>query len=196
MISGDKLNGLVLAGGKSSRMGGNDKGMAIWHGKPQRYHMADLLASLCTEVFISCRPDQVAGIDPNYTALPDTYPDAGPTGGILTALEKASTAGWLVVACDLPLLDAATLQFLVSHRNVHAIATTFESPHDHLPEPLITIWEPASYPVLLAKLQEGFKCPRKILINNPVSILAPPNPQSLMNVNTPADAAIAQTIKQ
>ena len=51
------LNGLVLAGGKSERMG-FDKSVLNWHGKAQRYYMADMLAPFCDEVFLSCRPDQ------------------------------------------------------------------------------------------------------------------------------------------
>ncbi|MEP6951744.1 MAG: NTP transferase domain-containing protein, partial [Ginsengibacter sp.] len=48
------LNGLVLAGGKSERMG-YDKGMIVWHGREQQYYLADLLKNLCEEVYISCR---------------------------------------------------------------------------------------------------------------------------------------------
>ncbi len=196
MISGGGkplLKGLVLAGGKSIRMG-QDKGMSVWHGKPQRYYVADLLSAVCEEVFISCRPEQVDSIDKGYKTLPDQYEGAGPAGGILTAQENDPNAGWLVVACDLPFLDKETLQFLVENRNCDSIATTFESPFDHLPEPLITIWEPASYPILLAKLNEGFKCPRKILLNNPVTILNAPDSTALMNVNTPTDAETAKNI--
>lgn len=49
------VNGLVLAGGRSLRMG-RDKGAIAWHGKPQREYAADMLKNLCGEVFISCRP--------------------------------------------------------------------------------------------------------------------------------------------
>ncbi len=190
-----KIKGLVLAGGKSVRMG-QDKGMTQWHGQPQRYYMADMLATICDEVFISCREDQVAGIDTRYIPLTDNpnYAGSGPTAAILSAFEKHPDCTWLVVACDLPLLNKDTLQFLIDNRNTSGIATTFKSPHDGLPEPLITIWEPSSYPILLAKLQEGYKCPRKVLINNPATILDPPYPQALMNANTPEDATIVQKI--
>lgn len=179
-----KLNGLVLAGGKSVRMG-QDKGAIAWHGKEQRYYMADLLAGLCTETFISCRPEQQSDIASAYTALPDTFTGLGPYGAILSAFREQPDAAWLVVACDLPLLDKATLQHLIQNRNSSALATTYASPHDGFPEPLITIWEPKSYPVLLSFLAQGYTCPRKVLRNTDIALLQPLHPDALMNVNTP-----------
>jgi len=177
------LNGLVLAGGKSLRMG-YDKSSIEWHGKEQRYYMADLLKQYCDEVFISCRADQQNEVDSYYKTLPDTFVDLGPYGAILSAFREKPDAAWLVVACDLPLLDAEILQDLVAHRNPSAVATTFESPFDGLPEPLITIWEPKAYPVLLSFLSQGYTCPRKALRNNDVHIIKTENADALMNVNT------------
>jgi len=177
------LNGLVLAGGKSLRMG-YDKSSIEWHGKEQRYYMADLLKQYCDEVFISCRADQQNEVDSHYKTLPDTFVDLGPYGAILSAFREKPDAAWLVVACDLPLLDAEILQDLVAHRNPSAVATTFESPFDGLPEPLITIWEPKAYPVLLSFLSQGYTCPRKALRNNDVHIIKAENADALMNVNT------------
>ena len=188
-----KLNGLVLAGGKSQRMG-NPKDKINWHGKEQRYFAADLLAPFCDEVFISCRQDQLENFDPNYKALTDTFLNMGPFGGILSALRSQRDKAWLVVACDLPLLDEKSLEFLIKNRNIEKAATTYESPFDGLPEPLITIWEPKSYPLLLNFLGSGITCPRKVLINSDTLILKPGNPDSLMNVNTPEDMAKAQEI--
>lgn len=188
------LNGLVLAGGRSVRMG-QDKGAMTWHGKEQRYHIADLLSSFCDSVYISCRPDQLSVIDPSYRTIADNVEGAGPLVGILSAFQKFPQVAWLVVACDLPLLSSISLQQLISGRDKTAIATTFSSPFDGLPEPLITIWEPASYTALLAHLAEGFKCPRKALIRNAgnVSILTPDAPDELLNTNTPEDTAQVYT---
>ena len=66
------LNGLVLAGGKSTRMG-EDKGILQWYGKEQRYYVADMLATFCEEVFISCRPEQTNAIDKNYKVIEDEF---------------------------------------------------------------------------------------------------------------------------
>lgn len=185
------INGLVLAGGKSKRMG-SDKGIMEWHGKEQRYYIADLLKNFCEEVFISCRADQEKEIDTNYKTLSDTFLNLGPYGGILSALHSDRNKAWLVVACDLPLLDEYTIKYLIEKRDPQSIATTFESPYDGLPEPLITIWEPQSYPVLLEFLGRGYTCPRKVLINSDKAILKPPHPEALMNVNTPEDAEKAK----
>lgn len=189
------LNGLVLAGGKGKRLG-RDKGLITWQKKEQRYHIADLLKNECEEVFISCRAEQESEIPAEYQALPDTFLNLGPYGGILSALRARPERAWLVVACDLPLLDAQTLRFLAENRNRKTIATTFISPHDGLPEPLITIWEPESYSVLLSFLAKQYSCPRKVLLNSEVTLLQPPCPDALLNVNTPEDAERAKQILQ
>lgn len=187
------LNGLILAGGKSLRMGEN-KAQINWHGRAQQYHAADMLSPFCESVYISCKAEQQKEIDKPYNSLPDTFLDMGPFGGILSALRSQSDHAWLVVACDLPLLNHATIEFLVKNRSAESIATTYESPHDGLPEPLITIWEPESYLKLLEFLGRGITCPRKVLMNAPAMILRSVDPEALMNVNTPADARKAREI--
>ena len=180
------LNGLVLAGGKSERMG-FDKGAVSWHGKEQRYYMADMLKSFCDEVFISCRADQQAEIDDKYPSIADTFTGLGSFGAILSAFREKPDSAWLVVACDLPLVDENTLKYLTDNRDVSTVATAYQSSFDNFPEPLITIWEPKSYPVLLSFLAQGYSCPRKVLINSDVCLLNAPNPDDLTNVNTPEE---------
>ncbi len=180
------LNGLVLAGGHSRRMG-RDKGAIPWHGIPQRDHMVQVLRPFCEEVFISCRPEQQQDVGTDNIALPDTFLDLGPFGALLSAFRAQPNRAWLVVACDLPLLGSDTIDFLLHQRRVSSTATTFRSPSDHLPEPLITIWEPHAYPLLLSFLAQGYSCLRKVLIHSDVHIVEPPSPDALLNVNTPDD---------
>ncbi len=179
------LYGLVLAGGKSQRMG-KDKGQIDYHGKPQRLHMADVLNEICDETFLSVQSSKKETVT-DYPFLEDTFYDLGPFGAIASAFRHRPNAAWLVVACDLPLLDLETLDFLVKNRNISAIATAFNSPVNQFPEPLISIWEPKSYPVLLQFLAQGFSCPRKVLINSDVELVDAPDGQKLMNVNKPEE---------
>ncbi|HEY6974678.1 MAG TPA: NTP transferase domain-containing protein [Chitinophagaceae bacterium] len=187
------LNGLVLAGGKSERMG-HDKGSIQWHGKEQRYYLADLLKQICKDVFISCRKKQKHEIDSKYKVLADTFSGLGPYGGILSAFRKYPDAAWLVTACDLPLLNLDVLQQLIKNRNSSAIATAFEGPSDGLPEPLITIWEPKAYPILLSFLSQGYSCPRKVLRNNDIHLIKAANADALINVNTPEELEMVSSI--
>ncbi len=178
------LFGLVLAGGKSIRMG-EDKGAISYHGKPQREYVAELLNKQCKTTYVSCLPEQA--IDSKFPLLFDSFTGLGPFGAIASAFRSNPDKAWLVVACDLPLLDKATLQYLVRHRNSSKAATAFQSPVNEFPEPLIAIWEPRSYPILLQFLTQGYSCPRKVLINSDIELLEVENAEALMNVNSPEE---------
>lgn len=180
------LNGLVLAGGRSVRMG-KDKGLLSWHGQQQRYFLYGLLEDFCDEVFISCRQEQACSIDKKYRVIKDEQENRGPLGAIVSAFHQNKNTAWLVVACDLPLMDAATINYLIGSRNISCNATSFKSPHDGLPEPLITIWEPTALILLEAALAEGRHCPRKVLLHTPIQLLQALNPAALTNANTPED---------
>jgi molybdopterin-guanine dinucleotide biosynthesis protein A len=178
------LHGLVLAGGQSARMQ-RDKGLLDYHGKPQREYAYELLSEFCGEVYLSCRADQVSELEGQFRVVPDTFLGLGPNGGILSAFQHNPDAAWLVVACDLPYLNRETLQYLVENRRPARVATAFMDSQHEFPEPLITIYEPKSYPVLLQMLGLGYSCPRKTLINSDVALLRAPDSQALTNVNEP-----------
>lgn len=179
------LNGLVLAGGKSERMG-QDKGLLNYHGMPQREYLQQLLAVRCENSYLSFRPEQLSQEDLTASSLlSDSFTGLGPYGAILSAFRKQPNHAWLVVACDLPLLDGSTLDHLIKNRNPSKIATAIYNPSTDFPEPLITIWEPKAYPVLLQFLAQGYSCPRKVLINSDLELIRLPDPTVLKNVNDP-----------
>ena len=182
------LKGLILAGGASSRMG-EDKAQMSYHGQPQARYLAQLLAELGIEPHFSVK-NQPIFTETNWPSIPDTFSDLGPLGAILSAFRHDPNAAWLVLACDLPLMDTATLSQLIGGRQVSKLATSFISPDspEGFPEPLVAIWEPRAYPMALQFLAQGYTCPRKILINTSIEKIVPRHPAALNNVNTP-DAA-------
>ena len=190
------LKALILVGGKSTRMG-TDKAFLNYHGKPQYTFLADILRGLNIETYISCREEQATQFADNHTVITDTFLELGPLGAILSAFREDPNAAWLVLACDLPLLDTETLQFLISNRNPSLKATSFKSSEskEGFPEPLIAIWEPRAYPTLLQFLAQGISCPRKVLINSEIELLQPPIEAALMNVNTPEERAFIENHK-
>lgn len=174
--------GLVLAGGKSQRMG-EDKGALQYYEKPHREHTADLISKYCFQTFISCRKNQDEMIETDHKKLYDTFEGLGPYGGILSAFREQPNMAWLTIACDLPYMSKETVQFLFKHRNPTKLATCFYNPETKFPEPLITIWEPRSYPVLLEFLSQGYSCPRKVLINTDIEMIEMPDPSEMHNAN-------------
>ncbi len=186
-----KLNALILAGGKSTRMG-QDKALISYHNMAQWQYLGNILRGVGLDVFISCQEDQAAHFQ-GENCIFDSFIGLGPLGAILSAFREDPNAAWLVVACDLPLLDKTTLKFLIDNRNPSRIATTYRSPEskEGFPEPLITIWEPKSYAILLQFLAQGISCPRKVLINSDVQLLDASEPETLMNANTPEEKATA-----
>lgn len=179
-----KLKGLVLAGGKSLRMG-HDKGAIAYHGIPQREFMANLLSNFCDEVFLSVREEQE--LQSNFQIIKDTFIGMGPFGGILSAFKQDPNAAWFTVATDIPFVDQEALNKLVKNRNISKIATCFHNSKTGFPEPLITIWEPRAYPAMLRFLGDGYNCPRKVLINSDVEEIEVPSEKVFTNINTPED---------
>ena len=185
------LKGLVLAGGRSTRMQ-RDKALLDYHGCSQIDFSFRLLSEICPQVFLSCRPDQQNEASRRtFPILTDQFLEMGPTSGILSALatglqQDDGPSAWLVLACDLPKADSGLLRLLVANRNPFRLATTFRG-GDGFPEPLCSIWEPKSFPRLLQFLGLGRDCPRKCLINSSVALLDPPTAAALDNGNTPAD---------
>lgn len=184
------LTGLLVAGGKSRRMGRDKAGLPSPDG-PLWRRTWDILRSVCPDTCISIRPGQsLPGyLDGEALLLEDTLPDAGPLAGILAAFEARPECAWLVVACDLPLLDRATLEQLVHARQTGMLATSYRSNFDGKPEPLCAIYEPATAPLLKESLGGDHPCPRRFLMQNSarVSLLDLVQPFALENANTPED---------
>ncbi|MBT3587003.1 MAG: molybdopterin-guanine dinucleotide biosynthesis protein B [Halobacteriovoraceae bacterium] len=181
------LKGLILTGGRSSRMG-SDKGALAYHGVNQIDYLQSLLNPHCEEVLVSCREDQAQHyFTENHQQLHDRFLGLGPSGGILSALQSDPNSAWLVIACDLPHLKETDLEQLIKNRDPFKMATTFENPEKGWPEPLCAIWEPHAYPRLLQYVGLGWPCPRKVLMNSNIKTIIPENKIALENANTPED---------
>ncbi len=191
-VSAAPIWGLILAGGRSSRMG-RDKALLAYHGKTQIEWTAERARAICAWVYLSVRPDQTA--DPARAVLPqivDQHTDMGPIAGILAAQALAPDVAWLVLACDLPYIDETTLKHLAAARDPARVATAYISTHDGLPEPLCAIYEPKSRALIEAYVASGKDCPRKFLIQNDALLVEQPHPHALDNVNTAEEFEAAE----
>jgi molybdopterin-guanine dinucleotide biosynthesis protein A len=178
------IKGLVLAGGKSVRMQ-RDKGALEYHGVNQRTFIYQQFQQLGIAGYVSCRQEQAEEMEKELPLLLDSFEGLGPLGALLSAFRNDPDSAWLAIACDLPYLTLDTIKQLLDNRDSSQLATAFQSPFDEFPEPLITIWEPRSYPVLLSFLSQGYSCPRKVLINSDIKLIQAENAKDLSNINHP-----------
>ena len=185
--------GLVLAGGKSTRMQRDKATLSYRDGKTQLEWAMGIVGSHAERTFVSVRPGQNDPLRARFEQIVDTREGLGPIAGILAAQARYPDAAWLVVACDLPFIDNGTLEYLLAERDPARQATAFRSGHfgnptpNGLPEPLCAIYEPASRAAILAHVASGKDCPRKFLINADTKLIDQPNPRALDNVNTPEE---------
>lgn len=189
MTSAQHLYGLVLAGGKSRRMG-QDKALLQREGRSQIENVFALLQPVTDRQFVSARREQFD--DPERGRFPqivDRYDDIGPVAGILSAMDEHPVVDWLVVACDLPNLDNATLRFLIDRISMDKPFTAYRSSYDGLPEPLCAVYRSGSESLIRGFVDDGLVCPRKMLIRAETELLQLPNPAALDNINTPDDLA-------
>ncbi|TGV01484.1 molybdenum cofactor guanylyltransferase [Flavivirga rizhaonensis] len=124
MIDKKNITGIILAGGKSSRMG-TDKGFLILNEKPFIQHSMDALKPLVSEIIIvSDNPDyDILG----YKRVTDTIKDAGPVAGICSGLEASKTDYNLVLSCDIPLIKTGILDKLIVNTDADSDIIQIES---------------------------------------------------------------------
>ena len=107
MIPSEHITGLILAGGRGSRMGGVDKGLQNHHGVPLAMHALMRLSPQVGELMINANRNLGAYESMGAPVWPDTLSDyAGPLAGFLTGLERCETPYLVTVPCDSPLFPA------------------------------------------------------------------------------------------
>lgn len=186
-LSENALYGLVLAGGRSRRMG-QDKARLLRGDQSQLAYVVQLLEELVDRVFVSARADQQEETERRqFEQIIDRYQDVGPVAGILSALEEFPDVDWLILACDLPNIDAQTVSHLVQHRSPEKPFTAYISSRDGLPEPLCAVYTSNCAGIVRRFVADNIVCPRKILIRSDTLLLEQTNPHALDNVNTPDD---------
>lgn len=183
------IYGLLLVGGKSQRMG-QDKALLRYAAESQLERGVVLLQSVCAQVAISQRAEQIYPRPNGTISIHDQIENMkGPLCGILSAMRAYPKAHWLVMACDLPHVERTTLQTLIQEfESAAPRLTAYKSSHDGLPEPLCALYPAGTDRALITRAQQlGKACPRKLLILEQAHLIEQSDPRSLDNFNTPEE---------
>ncbi|WP_341216907.1 molybdenum cofactor guanylyltransferase [uncultured Wocania sp.] len=110
MIDKKNITGIILAGGKSSRMG-TDKGFLMLNKKPFIQYSIEALSPLVSEIIIVSNNSKYDSF--NLKRVNDIINNAGPIAGICSGLEASSTTYNLILSCDIPLINSEILKKLI-----------------------------------------------------------------------------------
>ena len=110
MINKKNITGIILAGGKSSRMG-TDKGFLMLNNKPFVQYSIDAVKPLVSEIIIVSDNSDYDVF--RLKRINDITKDAGPVSGIYSGLEASKTEYNLILSCDIPFINSEVLQKLI-----------------------------------------------------------------------------------
>ena len=138
------ITGIILAGGKSSRMG-EEKGLKLHSGKPFISYIIEAMETITNKILIITKNKdyEVFG----YPCISDSYPNLGPVGGIYTGLKNTVTAQNMILSCDIPFITPSILQELVLQNDSDHDVITYEN------TPLVSLYKSTVLPTFFESIQ-------------------------------------------
>ena len=150
MTNETNITGIILAGGKSSRMR-SDKGFVLYEDKPFMQHIIDAMKPLVSNIIIVSNDKKydVFGLN----RINDVIHDAGPLAGVYSGLKHSKTELNLVLSCDVPLINTETLQKLIHEVDAESDIIQIKSKNKTMP--LIAMYKKGCENKFLALLNQG-----------------------------------------
>jgi molybdopterin-guanine dinucleotide biosynthesis protein A len=140
--------GIILAGGKSSRMK-EDKGLMLLDGKPMIQYVIDVLKPLVGElIIISNNADYEQFGCPVY---PDVIKEKGPLAGLYTGLFYTQSETNVVLSCDVPYVNEELIAFLLAEHQNHQITIPLKEERTHQ---LIGVFSKSCEPIFGISLEK------------------------------------------
>jgi molybdopterin-guanine dinucleotide biosynthesis protein A len=174
---------LLLAGGRGQRMGGADKGLLDWQGRPLVAWLHELVRPLTDDLIISCNRNAERYAPYADRLIEDDDKDfPGPLAGIRAGLRVARHPWLLVLPCDVPRIDRELLLALLSQAGDQPVVVR----QGGYLEPLFSLIPSALAPTLELAWQAGERSPQRWLRSLAIATVdCPTDDPRLANLNTP-----------
>lgn len=198
-MSAAQTAGIILAGGRSHRMG-TDKALLPLSHAPRHTFLAQLSATLapfCDELILVARNQEQAARYRAATAtaslhiVTDHLPDFGPLMGIYSGLSATQAAKSLVIAVDMPFAQPSLISLLLARASTTAITIPVVN---NVPQVLFAVYPHSLLSQIEANIAQGRRDPRSLLAIAPVEYIdetqlraVDPQLRSFININTPQD---------
>ncbi|NOZ45898.1 MAG: molybdenum cofactor guanylyltransferase [Chlorobi bacterium] len=153
----NNVTSIILAGGKSTRMGQN-KALMKLNGLPLIQHVYNSLTPISSTILISSNSAEYSFL--NTEIVEDKYPGVGPIGGIYSCLKKSNTILNIVVSCDTPFLSPDFFIYLLTFSKGFDITIPI---HKGITEPIIGIYKKHTYTTFEHFINAGIYSPSKAI---------------------------------
>ncbi|HBK44314.1 MULTISPECIES: molybdenum cofactor guanylyltransferase MobA [unclassified Polynucleobacter] len=199
MITSEHITGLILAGGRAQRMGGIDKGLIPFHGKPLIESAISRLKPQVSTILINANRSITKYAHYGYPVLMDETPDfSGPLAGFSVGLKHCKTPYLLTSPCDSPLLPDDLAQKMAAELESNNLELVFASSKEEDGK----IWSQPVFCLMKSHLQDSldtFLSKGELKIDRWFKELRSgtvvfENPQAFANVNTPEELAVLEKI--
>ncbi|MFL6278511.1 MAG: molybdenum cofactor guanylyltransferase [Vicinamibacterales bacterium] len=190
MNKNGELAAAILAGGRARRMDGANKGTLLIGRTAIIDRQLDTLREITREIFVVGR-DDAAWTSRGLRVIPDEIPDAGPLGGIYTAIMRSPCERTLVVACDMPFLSGALLRELAAVADADLVIPRHAGGY----EPLCAIYSRACAGDIRNRLARGMNEASRLPAGMRVTEFDVDDETFFVNVNTPHDYERAKGIE-
>lgn len=149
------MNGLILGGGKSERMG-TDKLLLTYHDVPQYEYIYNLLRPHCESIYISCQHSLYPTLNTQAIHLPDLTNNVGPAAAIEAAYNK-NPGNWMIIGCDYPMINSISISELLNQfKKINSTVVYRNSINTHY-EPCFGIYDESSMKEISNRIHEtGF----------------------------------------
>jgi molybdopterin-guanine dinucleotide biosynthesis protein A len=180
----NNITGIILAGGKSSRMG-TEKGLIIYKNKPFVEHIIEAMSPLVDNIIIISNNKAYESF--GFKCYEDLIKNTGPLAGIYTGLRYSKTNNNLIVSCDIPLIKTVVLQKLIDQKNDASEVIQIQSQGKNMP--LIALYKKSCEVIFMEELHQNQKKVQKALkkCNVKTVIIDGSLEQVTANINTPED---------
>jgi molybdopterin-guanine dinucleotide biosynthesis protein A len=201
MITSEHITGLILAGGRAQRMGGIDKGLILFHGKPLIESAISRLKPQVSTILINANRSITKYSHYGYPVLMDETPDfSGPLAGFSVGLKHCKTPYLLTSPCDSPLLPTDLAEKMAVELDENDLELVFASSKEDDGK----IWSQPVFCLMKSDLQSSLdvflskgdlKIDRWFKELRSTTVIFE-NAQAFANVNTPEELTALEKVSQ
>jgi molybdopterin-guanine dinucleotide biosynthesis protein A len=195
------ITGLILAGGRAQRMGGIDKGLVSFMGKPLIEHAITRLSPQVTAIVINANRNLDRYTQYGHTVIADHHPDfAGPLAGFAAGLEHCNTEYLLSAPCDSPVfplnLSEQLLEAMITTQSDLVYASSLDSSGATWAQPVFCLMRRSVQQSLEKFLDQGGRKIDRWFETLPSSTVVFADEAAFANTNTPEELQALEQVLQ